>query len=394
KLGKRLKNSLILYMIFNKEKIINFRKELHQNPELSDKEYLTAKKIVEFAEKFKPDNIISNIGGNGVVVIFSGKLPGVNVLFRADIDALPIQEANTFEYKSTNNNVSHKCGHDGHMAILMGLCEAISNNRPEKGSVILLFQPSEENGQGAHRVISDSVFKKEVNPDYSFGLHNLPGFEKKAIVIRENTFASASKGMIIKLKGRTSHAGEPENGNSPAIAMSDIIKELTLLPKENDFNDFVLTTVIHARLGDIAFGTTPGYAEVMATLRSYTNNDMDKLIRFAEKIVKDNCKKTKLNYDISYTEEFPATVNNSKALEYIKIAAKETNSKIKILEKPFRWSEDFAHYGRISKSTFFGLGSGLDCPQLHNSDYDFPDDIIETGVNMFYNVYTQLIKIN
>ncbi|MDA3780038.1 MAG: amidohydrolase [Bacteroidales bacterium] len=380
-------------MIFNKEKIINYRKELHQNPELSDKEYSTAKRIVEFVSKYNPDNIITDIGGNGVVVIFNGKYAGVNVLFRADIDALPIPETNTFEYKSLNQAVSHKCGHDGHMAILSGLCVAISNNRPENGNIILMFQPSEENGQGANRVVTDPVFNKEIKPDYSFGLHNLPGFEKKSILVRENTFASASKGMIIKLFGRTSHAGEPENGNSPAIAMSNIIRELTLLPQQKGvFNDFVLSTVIHARLGEVAFGTTPGYAQVMATIRSYTNSDMNILTELSEKIVEDNCKKSSLEYEISYTEEFPATVNNPEALDYVRVAAKETNNKTIKLEKPFRWSEDFAHYGNISKAAFFGLGSGINHPQLHNPDYDFPDEIIETGVEMFYNIYKQIQK--
>ena len=378
--------------LFDLEKIKILRHELHKYPELSDSEAQTALRIINFMESYQPDQLITEIGGHGIAVVFKGEKKGPSVLFRCELDGLPIDDLIDESYRSQNKGVGHKCGHDGHMAILAGLADVFSKNRPKAGNVILMFQPSEENGQGAYRVVNDERFK-QLKVDYVFALHNLPGYEKGTVVLGEKNFASASKGMIIKLKGKTSHAGEPENGNSPGIAMADIVKELTFLPqKENVFGDFTLVTIIHSRLGEIAFGTTPGYAEVMATLRSYTNSDMEVLTREAEKIAQDNAQKSNLGIEISYVEEFPATINNNSLVEQLNLVAETYQIPVKSLDKPFRWSEDFAHFTLKFPGVLFGLGSGVDQPQLHNPDYDFPDDIIENGVKMFYGIFQQILK--
>ncbi len=386
------KNLNTMEQLFDLQKIIKLRHELHQNPELSDNEFVTAERIANFLSHYKPAKLVRGIGGNGIACIFKGKNEGPSVLFRCDMDALPIKEENNLEYKSLNKEASHKCGHDGHMAILAGLADLFSKNPPSHGQVVLLFQPSEENGQGAFSVINDPKFK-EIKVDYTFALHNLPGFPKSEIVLKNKTFASASKGMIIKLSGKTSHAAEPENGISPAIAMADIIIKLNDLSKKKDlFSDFALLTVIHARLGERAFGTSPGYAEVMATLRTYSNDDMQKLVLAAENIVLENAKSNNLKYEISFTEEFPATDNNSDMVKHIEDASISLGINYSYLESPFRWSEDFAHFTQHFKGALFGLGSGLNCPQLHNPEYDFPDEIIEDGVKLYYEIYKQIIK--
>ncbi len=372
--------------LFNISELIKLRRELHKNPEKSGEEKETAKKIKTFLKKYKPDEIIEEIGGHGVAAIFQGKKEGPSVLFRCDLDALPIDEVNTFNYKSNNKGIAHKCGHDGHMTIISGLAQAISKNRPDAGKVILLYQPSEENGMGAGYVLDDPKFDP-IRPDYVYALHNLPGFPKKSIIYNPGIFASASKGLIIRLFGKTSHAGEPENGLSPAIAMAELVKELTYLPEKEEFEGFTLTTVIHARLGEIAFGTTPGYAEVMATLRSHTNEDMEKLSEKAIQLVQKHTKQHKLDYETEWTEEFLATENNKNAADAVKKAAEENNSEIIERKEPFRWSEDFSRFTKQFKGALFGLGAGEETPQLHNPDYDFPEEIIETGINVFFGIY-------
>lgn len=378
--------------IFDIDKIKKLRKELHQNPELSDNEYKTAERIANFLHELAPDELIRGIGGNGIACIFKGGKEGPSVLFRCDMDALPIDESNDFDHKSVNNGVAHKCGHDGHMAIISGLAEVFSKNKPERGQVVLVYQPSEENGQGANRMLNDKKWDK-IKADYVFALHNLPGYKKKAIVTKNENFASASKGMIIKLKGKTSHAAEPENGITPAIAMADIIKELSYLPKkENTFADFTLVTVIHARLGEVAFGTTPGYAEIMATLRTFTNRDMEVLTEQAEIITKHFAAENFLSCEISYTEDFPATFNDEGLNETVKESAKELKLEIQNLENPFKWSEDFGHFTNKYPGVLFGVGSGENHPQLHNPDYDFPDDIIEDSVKLLYQIFKNITK--
>jgi amidohydrolase len=159
------------------EALILLRKELHKNPEVSGKELQTSKRIISFLEKQAPDEIITEIGGAGIAAIYKSKEAGKTVLFRCELDALPIEEINSFEHRSLINGVSHKCGHDGHMAILCGLASELSQNRPETGTIILLFQPAEEDGSGAQKVFSDTKFAS-LKPDYVFALHNLPGFPK------------------------------------------------------------------------------------------------------------------------------------------------------------------------------------------------------------------------
>lgn len=380
--------------LFDLEKIIELRHELHKYPELSDNEFLTSERIATFLSQYKKAEIVRGIGGNGLVCIFKGQEDGPSVLFRCDMDALPIDETNNFEYKSTEKGVSHKCGHDGHMAIVAGLADLFSKSPPKKGQIILLFQPAEENGQGAYRVINDEEFKK-IKVDYAFALHNLPGFPKGEIILRNGTFAAASKGMIIKLTGKTSHAGEPENGNSPAIAMANIIKQLNVLPeKERIFSDFILLTVIHARLGEVAFGTTPGYAEVMATLRTYSDKDMQVLTKESESIAKINALESDLSIEIEYVEEFPATVNDNEMVKIIEDAAKSGPTNFQFRKTPLRWSEDFAYFTQEFKGAIFGLGSGENHSQLHNPDYDFPDDIIEIGVEIFHNIYRKIVNFS
>ena len=378
--------------LFDLDKIIELRHELHKYPELSDNEFLTSERIATFLSQYKKAEIIRGIGGNGLVCIFKGQEDGPSVLFRCDLDALPIDETNNFEYKSTEKGVSHKCGHDGHMAIVAGLADLFSKNPPKKGQAVLLFQPAEENGQGAYRVINDEKFKK-IKVDYAFALHNLPGFPKGEIILRNGVFAAASKGMIIKLTGKTSHAGEPENGNSPAIAMANIIKQLDDLPKKKGiFSDFVLLTVIHARLGEVAFGTTPGYAEVMATLRTYSDKDMQVLTKESESIAGINAQKSNLKLELEYVEEFPATINSNKMVKIIEDVAKSSQINYRYKKTPLPWSEDFTHFTQHITGALFGLGSGENHPQLHNPDYDFPDDIIETGMEIFYNIFNKIVN--
>jgi len=377
--------------LFDLQKIVELRHELHQRPELSDSEVVTAEKIISFLAQYNPSELIQGIGGNGIACVFKGNEEGPSVLFRCDTDALPIDEENDFEYKSKEKGVSHKCGHDGHMAIIVGLADLFSKNPPKKGQVVLLFQPAEENGQGANRVLNDEKFKK-LKIDYAFALHNLPGFPEGEILLRKDVFASASKGVIIKLFGKTSHAAEPENGINPAIAMSNIVKELTVLPYENRFSDFILVTVVYAKLGELAFGTSPGNAEIRATLRSFSNEDMQILADRSHAIVKENAFRHNLKFEISFTEEFPATINHENSVVEIENTAKSNNMKYRYLPQPFRWSEDFAHFTQNFSGALFGLGSGEDCPQLHNPNYDFPDSILENGVRVFYEIYTQIVN--
>ena len=376
----------------NQSALIALRQKLHQFPELSGFESGTTGHLIEFFQRYRPDRIIEGIGGLSLAVVFKGKKPGITALFRCELDALPVAESNDIPYRSRRDGISHACGHDGHMAIMAGFGEILAHDRPSSGRIVLFFQSEEETGTGAEKAIEDPKFK-EIRPDYAFALHNIPGFRAHTVLSRPGEFSSASTGMIIQLQGRTSHAADPESGLNPARGVSLIVTGLLDLPRAAEFRkNSVLSTIVMLRLGQAAFGVSPGRAEIMATLRCHHNEVMPLLIRNAEEIVRTNANQEGLKYKISYTEQFPAVVNDQECIDIITSAARENNFPRQSLKEPFPWSEDFSHFTDRFKGALFGLGAGEDHSSLHHPDYDFPDEIIATGVQMFDSIYRIIIK--
>jgi amidohydrolase len=373
--------------------LTGLRRDLHKNPELSGKEENTARIILDFVSRFEPDEVVCGIGGHGLALIFTGKIAGPTVMLRCDMDALPIREDNGFSYKSVIPNVSHMCGHDGHMAILAGMAAVLSHHRPLCGRVVLLYQPAEETGQGASLILNDLKFKS-LKPDYIFALHNLPGYPMGKVIIKPGSFNCASRGMVINLRGKTSHAAHPEDGISPAIPMCRIIDALSSLPSAPEINHFFsLVTVVYARLGKAAFGTAPGDAQIMATLRTETDDQMTLLVKNAIQHVKESTRGNGLCHEISWRDEFAAGINHDKAFERVKRAAHAIGIGVVRTKRPFRWSEDFGNFTSKFKGAMFGLGAGEDSPQLHNSNYDFPDGLIPTGISIFLQIVDDILKV-
>ncbi len=373
------------------DELKRLRHELHKNPELSNREADTALRLKFFLSSHKPDELIQGVGGEGLLAVYRGAEPGPDVLFRADMDALPIVEKNKLPYKSSKNGVAHMCGHDGHMAILSGLAVYLSMHRPKRGRALLLYQPAEETGEGAYRALKD-IQKRGFKPEFAFALHNMPRYPKGSLLLNRGTFAAASKGMAIKLHGKSSHAAEPEKGLSPALAVARIIEGLIHISKSaSRFEEYVLLTIVYAKLGEVTFGTTPGYAEVGATLRAFKNSDMERLTTLSEELITRLAKEQNLTVEISYTDDFPATVNHSEAILYLERSASKYGVPSVVLEQPNRWSEDFAHYSLACKAAIFGLGSGTEHADLHSPSYDFPDEIIEPGVNLFKGIAEEIL---
>ena len=366
---------------------IDFRKRLHLIAELSGKEEKTSALVKEEFKKFNPDKIIENIGGQGIAFVFNENKAGKKIMLRAELDALPIHEINSFEYKSITDNVSHKCGHDGHMSILRAVAEEISKIKNKlTGSVILFFQPAEETAQGARKVVNDKKFD-EIIPDYIFALHNLPGFENGSIIVRRDVFASASIGISIKLVGTTSHAAHPKDGRNPALAVSHILSGLVAIPSMNTkLEHSALITPIYTKLGEIAFGTSAGDAIIMATLRTYRDEDMEIIKNKAIKLVNGIASTYELESHIEWVEDFPATVNDDSGVDILLDAINKAKMDYIMAPNPFPWSEDFSFYSNKTKAVFFGLGAGITHPQLHNKDYDYPDEITEDGVKIFMEI--------
>ena len=367
------------------KEIQKIRQILHKYPELSGHESETAKFIRGYLERFGADEIIDGIGGDGILGIFEGKNSekGKTLMVRAELDALAILEQGELPYKSENVGVMHACGHDGHMAMVLGVGKWLQNNQPENGRVLLLFQPAEETGRGSGAMLEDPAFKS-LEIDRAIALHNLPGYEKNVVFLKTGTFASASIGLKIQFHGQSSHAAYPRQGVNPSMAISKLVQTLEEVKNKALSHDkFRVLTVTYIKVGEPAFGINPGRGEMGVTVRAETDAGITDLIEDVEEKIKAVKKSFEGNISIKKKEPFSATINDEYGANRIKTVADCLDTEVRQLEHPFAWSEDFGEFRKKCPITLFGLGSGTDVPALHSETYDFDDELIPTGTALF-----------
>ncbi len=369
--------------------LTDIRHHLHRYPELSGEEYKTAEFIASELKKTDPDRILEKVGGTGVVAVYGDDDKGPQILFRAELDALKIPEKGNRDYKSTREGISHACGHDGHMSVMLGVGRYLKDQRPERGRVIILFQPAEETGEGARKVLDDPKFQS-LKIDRSYAFHNLPGFEKGRLFYRPGSFASASVGLRCNLEGESSHAAYPEQGRNPSVAVADLAK-LAQTFGNSDITDpdYAIATVTYIRLGEKAFGISPGHAEVGLTLRAARDSEIEWMKMQIRTELKKSAEMVGLEWQIHEREPFTATVNSEYCIGVVKSAANRGSVKTEQLAHPFPWSEDFGRFAEKSEIALIGIGAGKNHPHLHAYEYDFPDEIIPEAVVIFINIMNE-----
>lgn len=372
--------------------LIDWRRALHRRPEISGDERETAVVVAEMLKRSAPDQLLTGLGGHGVAAVYDSGEPGPTVLFRCELDALPIEELSDAPHRSEIPGKGHLCGHDGHMAIMSGLARLLARNRPARGRAVILFQPAEETGAGAAAVIADPRFDA-IRPDYAFALHNMPGLPLGQARLSVGPANCASRGMKIVLTGKTSHASVPEDGVSPMRAMASLMPRLTALGTGGELDeDFTLATVTHAALGEPAFGIAPGRAEIWVTLRTLRDDRMATLVDRAEALVLREAEAQGLGVEVSWSDVFHHCENEPEAVALLR-AAFDAEGVSHGEADVMRASEDFGLFGSRAgaKSAMFLFGSGERSPQLHNPDFDFPDALIEPGARLFARVAQGLL---
>ena len=372
--------------------ILHLRKELHQHPELSGEEAQTAHRIKSFINAHHPPTQwIDNAGGHGLLAIYELTQPGPTIVIRCELDALPIEETNTFDHRSVVKGVSHKCGHDGHMAIVAGIIFWMKEQNFTAGKIVLLFQPAEETGMGGSGIVDDPRFTA-LHPDYIFALHNIPGEPLHSIITVPGSFSSEVHTFALYLKGKESHSAEPEHGINPALAIAEITNALPELNFPDPTQDnFTLLIPVHISMGDKAYGISPGKGELHCTLRTWNEGTMKKVKQQLNQLIQSICQTHHLEFEMDWLEYFPASINDLQCNSFIKEAATHLGLPIIKRPYPFRFGEDFGWFAKSYKTAMFGLGAGVNSPALHHADYDFPDEIIETGINMFTTLIKQVI---
>jgi amidohydrolase len=275
--------------------------------------------------------------------------------------------------------MSHACGHDGHMAVSAGLAVILSKHRPEKGTVALLFQPAEETGEGAAAVMEHPSFSA-LSPDYIFGFHNIPGAPAGTVIVRDNIFAYASRGMHITFTGSPAHAADPDAGKNPTAAALEIA---AALPLSATFP--CRATVTYVRIGSPDMGRAPFDADIAVTLRAPQGSDLDRYGESLTALVSSTAAAAGLKVSISWSDIFPETINNQLCTDIIRQAAARSGLAIETPSEPFLWSEDFGYYSSKYRGALLGIGAG-NTPPLHDENYTFPDAVIATALKLYMGI--------
>ncbi len=371
-----------------------WRRELHRHPELSGEEARTAATVAAMLQEAAPDRIVTGLGGHGVAALFDSGIPGPRVLLRCELDGLPIADLSTAPHRSVIAGKGHQCGHDGHMAMLAAMARLLGRARPAKGSVVLMFQPAEEDGSGADLVVNDPAFAP-LQPDYAFAIHNMPGVPFGEVAVIAGPACCASRGVKFRLTGETAHASQPETGTSPMAAISRLMPALTALANggvATSDPDFTLVTVTHAEMGAPAFGVAPGEAQVFATLRALTDAKMAGLVAAAEALARDIARTEGLALEIAYDDIFVTCDNDPEAVAIATRALDAIGVTHGPFSLPLRGSEDFGSFGKSAKMAILMLGAGDKVRALHNPDYDFPDELIAKGAEIHCAILREILS--
>ena len=393
--------------------ITQLRHTLHRHPELSMQETETMKILQVF---LRENTSLEIHAGDGwfyalkkASASFQSSSNAGPMAFRADMDALPIAESISLPYGSENEGISHKCGHDGHCAVLCGLALEL-NRRETDRDVYLIFQPGEEIGAGAKRC-AELIHEKGIAEIYA--MHNLGGYPEGTLVYRRGLTQPASEGLRIRLTGRTSHASAPEKGNNPAGVIASIVQyalraaesaghgtagisvSATQSPRPNpktaaspdaQNTPMRLCTVTGIRLGDGDFGISPGEGEICMTLRAEIEDGMLAMEKSILAHAAQASETAGLQMTCNIHDHFPETRNHEACLDRVLEAAWKNKIPAIPMGELWRASEDFGHYLKICPGAMIYIGNGENHPPLHTSEYDFNDRILETAVNLFMSI--------
>lgn len=296
------------------------------------------------------------------------------IAFRADMDALPL-----------GSGAAHLCGHDGHSATLATLA-LLAEGQTLGRNLLLIFQHAEEIGVGG-KICAKALKAHNASRVYAF--HNIPEWPEGAVLLRHGTFACASRGMCVAFKGAPSHAAYPENGRNPGFAAAHFISALPAIAAPGLYGGLAMATLVGAKIGEKAFGSAAGEAEVWLTLRAWENQDLAALMGRLEAAAHAEAKSSTVTADIFYEDIFPATINDEQTLRRLAdICGREGLPCLEVPE-PFRWSEDFGYYGSHAKAVMVGLGAGEHWPQLHTEAYCFNDALLGPALQLFWALATQ-----
>jgi amidohydrolase len=371
---------LINEIVNNKQQIQQWRHQLHSIPEIAFQEHKTAdfveQKLKNFGLKMYP-----RMAGTGVIASLSAGENKKAIALRADLDALPIIEKNNMHYCSTHKGMMHACGHDGHTSMLLGAAFYLSQHKNFNGTVYFVFQPAEENEGGGRKLVEEGFFKK-FQIDAIYGMHNWPDLEVGKFAIRSGPVMAAYDVFDITINGKGGHAAAPHKTIDPIVISGAIIIALqNIISRQINPLDSAVISITKIRAGD-SYNVIPETAFLSGTVRTFHPHIQKNIIKQLKHIVKSICKTYGATAEVEYQKRYPATINNIVETENAISAASEVVGDNNIIKNspPSLGSEDFSFLLNECKGCYISIGNGSSA-SLHNSYYDFNDDILPIGVS-------------
>ena len=361
--------------------LVAFRRDIHAHPELGFCEHRTAARIAE-ALRAEGIEVHEGIGGTGIVGVLRAGSGDRSVGLRADMDALPIEEQTNLAWASRTPGTFHGCGHDGHVAMLLGAAQLLARSRDFDGIVHFIFQPAEEGLSGGRAMVEDGLFER-FPCDRVYGLHNWPGLPAGVIATRPGAIMGAADTFEILLEGRGGHAAIPQDTPDVILAAAALVQQLnTVIARSIPPVSQAVLSVTEIAAGE-AHNVLPATARVAGTVRSFDPEVQDRIEQRIGQIARGVAASFEATAELSYRRIYPATINDpDAAADALAVAA--TVAEARLAPEPAPTSEDFSFLlqRRPGAYIWLGQGSGADSPSLHNPRYDFNDSVLETGVRL------------
>lgn len=357
---------------------VQLRHELHQHPELSMGERWTKAHLMDFLKTHTTQFELVD-RGRWFYAWRRGSQPKKKVAFRAELDALPIEDNIDAPWRSCECGIGHKCGHDGHASALCLAALEIEENGCAN-DVYLVFQHAEETGAGG-RECAELMAEQGIDEVYAY--HNKSGYPLDSVIVRNGCVCCASKGMEIRYVGVPAHASTPENGRNPALAIAALINALPALTDPAEHSGLILATVIQVELGERAFGVSAHRGHLLLTIRGEVEEEMDELQRRLEALAMQQAGQYGLECSFAYYDIFPETRNHDPYAEKIRQAAASLGFAVAEKEAPDRGSDDFGYFTKKTAGAMFSIGNGETYPSVHDDKFDYIDEQLKVAAAMF-----------
>jgi amidohydrolase len=365
------------------DEITAWRRDIHAHPELLYDVHRTAASVADKLKGFGCDEVVTGIGRTGVVGVIRGKKgAGTRVIgLRADMDALPIQEANDIAYKSTVPGKMHACGHDGHTAMLLGAARYLTETRNFAGTAVVIFQPAEEGGAGGKAMVQDGLMDR-FRIEEVYGMHNYPGLPVGQFALRPGPLMAAADRITIEIEGRGGHAARPHISVDTVLVGAQMINQIQSIVARNvDPLEAAVVSICVFQAGSTD-NVIPQTALLRGTARSLTPEVRDLLERRLREVVTGTAQLYGATAKLTYRRDYPVTRNHERQAAFAASVAAQVVGPERVDDHaaPVMGAEDFSFMLEARPGAFIFVGNG-DSAGLHHPAYDFNDDTIPVGTS-------------